>query len=72
MYDEFSFDVKIQFYLAIVLIIVAIGLGLAGKGDKESAEINQQEYCTMVALHKKTNGTQGWPDYENKFNRVCV
>ena len=39
-----------------------------------SREIQAQEdlYCEMVQLSIDTQGELGWPDYENKFKKVCV
>ena len=36
-------------------------------------ELQAQEelYCEMVQLSIDTDGDLGWPDYENKFSRVC-
>lgn len=31
-----------------------------------------KEYCEMVNTYKESNGEFGWPDFEGKFNKVCL
>lgn len=41
-------------------------LGIVGSFDYEDAVAEQESYCEMVALWKKTNGRYGWPAYEGE------
>lgn len=35
-------------------------------------DLEQRQYCEMVALHHETNGQHGWPDYNGNFYEVCT
>lgn len=45
----------------IVLALLVLGFGLAGKADKEEAERQADQYCEFVA-----DGT--WPAYDPDIN----
>ena len=49
----------IKSYLVLAVLVVAFGL--AGKADKEEAERHVEQYCEFVA-----DGT--WPDYDPSIN----
>ena len=56
------------------LIFIAMGLlciGLAGTIDFKSNLEADEQYCFMVGIYKQTNGRDGWPDYENRYERSC-
>jgi hypothetical protein len=55
---------KVLFILCLWGLALA-ALNLAGEADYQEALRQEKEYCEMVAA-----GT--WPDYENKFDKVCV
>tara|TARA_E500000318_G_scaffold87567_1_gene84551 strand:- start:151 stop:384 length:234 start_codon:yes stop_codon:yes gene_type:complete len=48
----------------ILIAVVVIGLGIAGRGDMEDAIAEQAHYCDMVQLYKASNGENGWPNYK--------
>jgi hypothetical protein len=53
--------------------VVALGLALSMLPDAQlEAEAQEDLYCEMVQLSVDTQGDLGWPDYENKFARVCA
>lgn len=56
-----------------ICCVVAAALAIAMLPDTQR-EIEAQEslYCEMVQLSIDTRGELGWPDYENKFKRVCA
>lgn len=54
-----------------LLGLFLIGLGIAGDGDLEMAETQAGNYCHMVALYKRTQGENGWPDYRGDYAEVC-
>ncbi len=53
----------------VTFIVLA---GLAGQTDYEDAVREEQLYCNNVALYKQTQGEQGWPDYREVYNTMCV
>lgn len=61
-------EVKLSLLVLGVLLIV---LGIAGDGDLEMAETQAGNYCHMVALYRRTNGENGWPDYRGDYAEVC-
>lgn len=52
------------------VILIGLGLivamGIVGQSDFEEEQRQQDEYCAMVKLWKKTNGQQGWPAYNGE------
>jgi hypothetical protein len=50
---------------SIIVMLLAIGMIWVSQQDFESAEQEFKFYCEMIDLHEKTDGEQGWPDYEN-------
>jgi len=50
-------------------ILVAICLGIIANGPTD-AEIDQAQYCRMVAMHK-SDPIIGWPDFHNTYNTEC-
>lgn len=61
-------EVKLSLLVLGVLLIV---LGIAGDDDLAMAETQAGNYCHMVALYKRTNGENGWPDYQRNYAEVC-
>ena len=49
--------------LSAFIIIMLAAFGIAGTHDFEEEQRQEQEYCDMVKLHKKTRGREGWPEY---------
>ena len=39
---------------------------------REEREEQDALYCEMVALSLETEGELGWPDFRNKYRRICV
>lgn len=60
---------KDNFYTICVIIVGLILLGLVGTMDMEAEQLEQEQYCEMVQLHK--DGKGGWPDYNGNFAEVC-
>lgn len=46
--------------------------GLVGRSDYEDALVAEQAYCANVTLYYATAGEQGWPDYRDMYNIMCV
>ncbi len=40
--------------------------------EKQEREEQDALYCEMVALSLETEGELGWPDFRNKYRRICV
>jgi len=57
--------------VAVGTAAVLAALLWAGAGDLAEAEMQQAHYCELVALHKRTGGRHGWPDFENNADEVC-
>lgn len=38
---------------------------------KLDAQLQQEEYCSMVKLHQTSNGKLGWPDYRKQYKELC-
>lgn len=55
--------------LAVVFIALA-GLALSGFKD-DALALEQAQYCRMVHTHQQTDGTYGWPDYDNAYAEAC-
>lgn len=51
--------IRIAAFIAIMLGALAI----AGMHDFEEEQRQEQEYCDMTKLFKKTRGREGWPEY---------
>jgi hypothetical protein len=59
-----AFQLALAIFLTCILIFVP--------NDREEIEAQEDLYCKMVQLSIDTQGDLGWPDYENKFKRVCA
>lgn len=57
-----------KFLIAALISVLALSHAVFGG---EEADPNQ-DYCAMVAEYQSSDGEFGWPDYEDKFDRVCV
>lgn len=51
------------------LILIMFGIGT--DGDAAQAEAEQANYCEMVALHERSGGENGWPDFRGNAAEVC-
>lgn len=58
--------------VAVGFTVFIILAGLAGRTDYEDALRDEALYCANVALYKATAGKQGWPDYREVYNTMCV
>ncbi len=59
-------------WVAVGFTVFILLAGLAGRSDYEDAVREEQLYCANVALYKATEGLQGWPDYRDVYNTMCV
>lgn len=50
--------------LTLVLLIIP--------QEKQEREEQDAIYCEMVALSLETEGELGWPDFRNKYRRICL
>lgn len=39
--------------------------------EPEVANLETQQYCDMVKLYKDSNSENGWPDYNNNYEKEC-
>ena len=53
----------------LVFLLLA---GLAGQSDYEDAVREEAVYCANVKQYKASGGEQGWPDYRDVYNTMCV
>ena len=53
----------------VVFLLLA---GIAGQSDYEDAAREEALYCSNVELYKATGGEQGWPDYREVYDTMCV
>ena len=56
--------------LAVLLAAIAMWSWMS-KGEYEIQRVESEEYCFMVELWRQSNGENGWPDYEHKYDEVC-
>ena len=54
---------------SVVFLLMA---GIAGQSDYEDAAREEALYCENVKQYKATGGEQGWPDYREVYNTMCV
>ena len=54
---------------SVVFLLMA---GIAGQSDYEDAAREEALYCENVALYKASGGQEGWPDYREVYNTMCV
>lgn len=47
-------------------------MGFAGNADYEDALLAERAYCENVERYIQTNGKEGWPDYNENFDEICV
>ena len=52
-------------------ILLIIAIAFTATEDKKSEQYQEQEYCSMVELHQKTKGDQGWPDFKHIYKDRC-
>ncbi len=60
---------RLLFIGTLVFLVLA---GIAGQADYEDAVLQEQAYCSNVELYFDTNGEQGWPDYNENYDEMCV
>ena len=53
----------------LVFLLLA---GLAGQADYEDALREEAVYCANVKQYKASAGEQGWPDYRDVYNTMCL
>lgn len=53
----------------LVFLLLA---GVAGQSDYEDAAREEAVYCANVKQYKDTGGQEGWPDYREVYNTMCV
>jgi hypothetical protein len=63
---------KTRHKIGFLILGLAIGAALSvlGAGPDE-LEMQQQQYCEMVALHR-ADPTVGWPDYNESYDKECT
>lgn len=58
-----------------LLFIVGCGIAVFILSDaldhKLDAQLQQEEYCSMVKLNQTSKGELGWPDYRKKYKELC-
>jgi hypothetical protein len=58
-----------------VLLIAGCGMTVFIMSDaldhKLDAQLQQDEYCSMVKLNQTSKGELGWPDYRKKYKELC-
>lgn len=59
-------------YVALGLLIFIVLAGIAGQADYEDALLQERAYCENVRLFNETGGKQGWPDYNENYDEMCV
>jgi len=59
-------------WVCIGFVTFIVLAGLAGRVDYEEELRAEQAYCDNVKLYKDTQGKQGWPDYRELYNTMCV
>ena len=40
-------------------------------GDYEDSKLEAENYCEMHRLYLKSNGENGWPDFNRNYAEVC-
>ncbi len=59
-------------WVSIGFVTFIVLAGLAGRVDYEEELRAEQAYCDNVKLYKDSRGQQGWPDYRELYNTMCV
>lgn len=59
-------------WVLVGFVVFLLAAGLAGQSDYEEALRAEKAYCSNVKLFNETNGTRGWPDYDEKYDEVCT
>lgn len=59
-------------FLTIALIVILLLAGIAGKADLEDATLAEQAYCENVKTYIETGGKNGWPDYREMYEVMCI
>lgn len=58
-----------------VLLLAGCGTAMLVLSDaldrKLDAQLQQDEYCSMVKLNQTSKGELGWPDYRKKYKELC-
>lgn len=59
----------------IIIAAIIVGIASCSKAYDVSFEndINYltNDYCTMVDIHKMSNGDNGWPDFKDIYEEDC-
>lgn len=59
-------------WVAVGFIMFVLLAGIAGRSDYEDAVREEAIYCEQVQRYKATGGQEGWPDYRELYNTMCV
>ena len=65
---RFANQIVLTFAVAAFFIVV----GLVGQIDSTIQQATSERYCDMVRTYRMTDGSAGWPDYENRYDRDCL
>ena len=57
--------------IAVGAIFFIVVIGVVGESDYQDEVRQEQVYCEMVNKYNMTNGEQGWPDYDQIYDRAC-
>ena len=56
---------------AVLMLLIVIGMGIAGQGDYEEAVAVEQHYCDMVELWMESGRENGHPDFRGTYAESC-
>lgn len=60
-----GFNAK-KFAATVGFALLVLALLITGTGDHKDAKVEDQHYCEMVELYKRSGGENGWPAYKGK------
>lgn len=53
------------------MLLIVIGMGIAGQGDYEEAIAVERHYCDMVELWMESGRENGHPDFRGTYAESC-
>jgi len=59
-------------FVVLAIVGTIFWLYFLVEGVITDAKNQPTHYCKMVELYKKSNGENGWPDFDRRYNLDCI